>query len=140
MREYVRALDALDKDLHKYVQRMNREERVEEAIATPAEQHYDEEHFRRLSILPFPGPIPSFLSEPMTSNRTGLGSLIATLRQDMANAKQSAIDAGEEIKAAVTEVRTVAADVKSVASEMSKEAADARAALGQLTNGGPPLE
>jgi hypothetical protein len=91
----------------------------------------------------FMGLLPTLsYSEPelMKTNRTGLGGAIGTLRQEMEAAKQDALAASSEVQEAVTSVKMVSQEIRGVAKDMRDEAADARAALAQLTNGGPSLD
>lgn len=124
-----RIAGAVERELHKEAQRVNGGSQMiklaglptilDSATNTVALQH---------------DPLPVIETQ---MNKTGLSSLVNTLRNELVSAKQDALSAGEEIASAVTEVKTVAEDVRRVAKDMHREAAEARAALGQITNGAP---
>ena len=71
---------------------------------------------------------------------TGVADLIQRMRQEIASAKQEGQDAVNSVTTAVATFRESADSVKKVAKELTDEAQALRDAIGEVSNGGPPLD
>lgn len=71
---------------------------------------------------------------------TGVKDLIGKIRNEIASAKQEGIDAVNSVTSAVAGFRESSDAVKRVAKELREEADELRAAISEVSNGGPPLD
>ena len=71
---------------------------------------------------------------------TGVADAIQQIRQQISSAKQEGIDAVNSVTTAVATFRESADSVKKVAKELTDEAQQLRDAIGEVSNGGPPLD
>lgn len=122
MRDYIRSIGAFDRDLHKEVARQNAANRIEPESVVQQIIH---------------DPLPIIETKPMSTNRTGLASVIGALKSDLESAKQESLAAGETLSSAITEAKEAASEVRKVARDIQREAAEAMSALGQISNGAP---
>ena len=70
---------------------------------------------------------------------TGVKDLIQKVRAEIASAKQEGNDAVNDVITSVAVFRESSDAVKRVAKELKEEAAELRAAIAEVSNGGPPL-
>jgi NTP pyrophosphatase (non-canonical NTP hydrolase) len=71
---------------------------------------------------------------------TGVADLIQRMRQEIASAKQEGQDAVNYLSTSVATFRESADAVKQVGKELRDEAQALRDAIGEVSNGGPPLD
>jgi hypothetical protein len=121
MRDYIRSIGAFDRELHKEVARQNAANKVTESVVQQI----------------IHDPLPIIETKPMSTNRTGLASVVGSLLSDLESAKQESLAAGETLSSAITEAKEAASEVRKVARDIQREAAEAMSALGQITNGSP---
>ena len=123
MRQWMRALTdktkaigAFDRDLHKTVNEINNGPGVVEKIV------HD--------------PLPVY-TEPAMTNRTGFGGFAGMIRQQLDSLKQEASNIQGEMGKALAEGEELAQVARKTVNDVKSEIAEAKAAFGQLTNGGP---
>jgi hypothetical protein len=82
-------------------------------------------------------PLPVIERPKAMGNRTGLRDAIAAMRNDLAAAREAAMQAGGEIRDAVDGTKAATHAIKQMAQEVRDETAEALSELGQFSNGGP---
>lgn len=157
----VKATGAFDRELHKEVARQNAANKVTESVV----QQIIHDPLPIVSVEDIDGAVVHASSshgsetftaaeskllgsqrrevtplneiKPMSTNRTGLASVVGSLLSDLESAKQESLAAGETLSSAITEAKEAASEVRKVARDIQREAAEAMSALGQISNGAP---